>query len=377
MENTRIGNLEAVALMMTVMANHSILNTTKTIITSTSSAAILNTIYISIIALLLSYIICRSLSKFPTFDIIDISNFLGGKILKVILSILFLSYFIFFSANLLKAFAYFLQTIYFTSTHTFFIMVVFLITSVLVCNLKNNSIFRSNLLTIPLVIFSIILLFLGNIGDFTFINAFPFLGYGSAETFLIGINNLFAFQGLIHLLFLPPHLKDVTKLKKITLLSISMSALYLIFSVGIIVLLFDPAVTNTLLMPLYSAARYIEFGAFIQRLDSIFILIWIISFVSYISIIVSTCHNILRKVTQVRSTKFSSTLIGLIILVVTFFSQSYGTVTFIINTVYQYGFFIILGISLIVMFIASIVKSIKSRKSNKKTNPKTIVGGAM
>lgn len=377
MESTRIGNWEAVALIMTVMANHAILNTTKTIINSTNSAAILNAIYISIIALLVSYIICKLLSKFPTFDIIDISNFLGGKVLKVILSILFFAYFIFFSANLLKAFAYFLQTIYYTSTNTFFIIIVFLITSVLVCNLRNNSIFRSNLLTIPLVIFSIIVLFLGNAGDFVFQNVFPILGYGVTDTFLMGISNLFAFQGLIHLLFLPPNLKDVTKLKKITLLSISMSAIYLIFSVGIIVLLFDSTVTSTLLMPLYSAARYIEFGSFFQRLDSIFILIWIISFVSYISVIISTCCNILRKITPVNSIKFSSSLISFLILVVTFFSQSYATVTFIINIAYQYGFFIVLGISLTIMLIASIFKSIKSKKSNKKMTRKAVSGGAM
>ena len=377
MENTRIGKFEAIALILTVIVNHAILNITKIIISSTNTSAILNTIYISLIAILISYIIYKLLNKFPTFDILDISNFLGGKILKLIVSILFFAYFIFFSGSLLKSLAYCLQTIYYTSTNTFFIIAIFLIGAVFVCNLKNDSTFRSNLLVIPLVLLSIVVLFLGNTGDFVFENIFPILGNGIFDTFFMGASNLFAFQGLLHLLFLPPHLKDITNLKKITLLSILFSALYLICSVCIVLLLFDTTVTSTLLMPLYSAARYIEFGTFFQRLDSVFILIWIISFVSYLSIIISTCCNILRKVTPISSTKLASNLIAFFILVVTFFSRTYATSTFYTDIVYKYAFFSVLGISIIVMFSAFILKKIKNKNSNKQISANPLKGGAI
>jgi len=363
MENTRLGKFEAIAFIITVMINHVFLNMTKIIISSTESSALLNTIYISLIALVVSYIIYVLLNKFPTFDILDISNFLGGKILKTIISILFFSYFIFFTANLLKSFSYCLQIIYYTSTNTFFVIIVFLIATVFICNLKNNALFRSNLLIVPLVIISTLILFFGNTGDFVFENVFPVLGNGIKETFLLGIGNLFAFQGLLHLLFLPPRLKDVTKLKKITFLSIVFSALYLIISICIVLFLFDVEVTNSLLSPLYSSARYIEFGAFFQRLDSIFMLIWIISFVSYLSIIINTCSNIMKKATHINSNKFSTTLVSFLILVVTFFSKNYAVSTFFTDVVYKYAFFLILGISLIILTLAFLVKNAKN-KSN-------------
>jgi len=375
MENTRIGNAEAIALIITVIINHIILNMTKVIISSSDSAAILNTVYISAIALILSYIIYTLLKMFPTFDILDISNFLGGRILKVIIGVLFSFYFIFFSGTLLKNFAYCLQIIYYTSTNTFFIIVVFLIATVFVCNLKNNALFRSNLLIIPFIVISICILFLGNSGDFVFQNVFPVLGHGVNATFLNGISNLFAFQGLLHILFLPPRLKDVTKLRKISLLSITFSALYLLVSVAVALFLFDTSVTNSLLLPLYSAARYIEFGTFFQRLDSIFMLTWIISFVSYLSIIVSTCCNIFQKITHIQSTKFSTTLIAFIMLVVTFFSKNYAVSTFFTDTVYKYAFFVILGISIIIMCLASVLKLIRSKTSLKKFSSSHVIGG--
>lgn len=50
MTNKKIGNLEAIALVLTVIVNHIILNLPKSIISSTSSGAVLNVIFISIVA---------------------------------------------------------------------------------------------------------------------------------------------------------------------------------------------------------------------------------------------------------------------------------------------------------------------------------------
>ncbi len=375
MENTRIGKSEAVALIVTIMINHAILNITKTIVSNTGSSSLLNVLYISIIALIISYILYVLLNKFPTFDILDVSNFLGGKILKFIVSILFLAYFIVFSATLLKNFALCLQIIYYPSTNIFFIIIVFLIATVFVCNLKYDAVFRSNLITAPLVILSIITLFIGNSKDFVFENVFPVLGYGLNETFFAGLSNLFAFQGLLYILFLPPRLKDVTKLRRITITSILLSAFYLIISIATIVFMFDSNVTDKLLMPLYSAVRYINFGDFFQRLDSIFILTWIISFVSYLSIVVDTCCNILRKVSNVKSTKFATVLITFFMLIVALLFKNYAVSTFWSDVVYKYAFFVMLGLSFIILCLAYIVKIFKSKSFNYKAKSNSLNGG--
>ena len=196
MENTRIGKLEAISFLITIMSNHVILNISKSIISSTSSSALINTIYISIIALILSYIIYILLNKFPTFDILDISNFLGGKTFKCIIGFLFCAYFIFFSATLLKNFIYCLQIIYYPNTNTFSLLLLFFIGAFFICNLKYNSLYRSNLLTIPFVILSIFILFLGNLEDFSFENIFPILGNGIDSTFLYGTIEIIAFENV-------------------------------------------------------------------------------------------------------------------------------------------------------------------------------------
>lgn len=375
MENTRIGKSEAIALIFTIMVNHVVSCITKTIISSTSSSAILHTVYISIIAIIVSYILYKLLCKFPTFDILDISNYLGGKILKTIVGVIFFCYFVFFSACMLRNFSYFLQVIYYPSTNVLFIASIFLIATIFVCNLKYDAIYRSNLLIIPFIILNILIVFFGNLNNFNYQNVFPVLGNGINSTFFSGLSNLFAFQGLLYILFLPPHLKDTTELKKITLLSILFSAFYLIVSVSTVLLLFDRKVTISLLLPLYSAVRYIEFGTFFQRLDSIFILAWVISFISYLSISIKVCSNILRKVSHTKSPKFSTSFIAVLMFVVTLLSKSFAFFLFILDVVYKYAFLALLAISILILIMAYTVKCVKNKNSSYKRS--SLKGGAL
>ena len=50
MTNRKIGNIEAIVLVITVMVNHIVLNLPKSVISSTKSGAILNVIFITLVA---------------------------------------------------------------------------------------------------------------------------------------------------------------------------------------------------------------------------------------------------------------------------------------------------------------------------------------
>ena len=144
MNNTKIGNKEAIALLLTITFNHIILNVTKSIIDLTASSSLLNILYISIISIIFTCIICYFLKKFPTFDLIDISNYLGGNLLKWIIGLGYIAYFIFFAGILLHLFSYFLQIVYFPMTKLFYIILLFILGTVLSCSMKHNAIYRSS-----------------------------------------------------------------------------------------------------------------------------------------------------------------------------------------------------------------------------------------
>ena len=159
MENTKIGNKEVIALLVTITFNHTILNVTKTIVDTTTSASLLNILYIGIIAIIFTCMICYFLNKFPTFDLIDISNYLGGKVLKWIIGISFIAYFIFFAGILLNMFSSALQIIYFPQTKIFYIILLFIIGAFISCNLKYNAVYRVAIIIFPLLVISTLFLF--------------------------------------------------------------------------------------------------------------------------------------------------------------------------------------------------------------------------
>ena len=73
MLKSKIGTVEAIMLILTIIVAHTILSLPKDILTSMKSASILNLIYVGIIAIIISYVIFRLLKNFPGLDIIDIS----------------------------------------------------------------------------------------------------------------------------------------------------------------------------------------------------------------------------------------------------------------------------------------------------------------
>lgn len=67
MSDKKIGNIEAITLILTVMINHIILNLPKSLIQYNSSGSFINVIFISIIALIIVYLISKLLKNFSRF----------------------------------------------------------------------------------------------------------------------------------------------------------------------------------------------------------------------------------------------------------------------------------------------------------------------
>ena len=88
------------------------------------------------------------------------------------------------------------------------------------------------------------------------------------------------------------------------------------------------------IMPLFSAARTIEFGAFFQRLESVFLLIWLIIFACYISIIVMFCIEMFKKITNLKDSKPIVPIFGLFILGISLIPKNYSITTFLEAHIY-------------------------------------------
>lgn len=365
MNEIKLGNFEAITAILIITISHSILTLPKAIISSTASAAILNIIYVSIIALAICLLICKLMNKFPGMDILDISEFLGGKFLKRIVGFLFLIYIAFIASTLLRTFANCLQVVYYPMTDLVFIIALFIIGISIACHLKFDTVFRSNIIIIPIAILSIIFLFVANTKYFNFSNIYPIFGNGIDATFISGVSNIFAFGGIAILYLLPSKLKNPNQFKRLSIISIIISSIYLILTIASILLMFNTFSLSNELSPLYSAVRYIEFGTFFQRLDSLFLLIWILSFCCYLGTSINFSMNTFKKITNIKNSKLIIYPFVLLILACSLLPKNESITTFLETTVYKYIFMIfIIGFCLSLLFF-SVLKNkylIKEKK---------------
>lgn len=364
MSNSKVGTIEAIMLILTIIITHTILSLPKRIITLTKSASILNLIYVGIIAVLLAYLIYKLIKSFPGLDLIDISEFLGGKIFKNIVGTIFMLHFIITSSLLLRNFCEVLKIVYYPMTNIIFILAFFIIAVCIANYFDFSSTLKANLIIVPIVLASIIFLLFSNIKNFVPQRIFPILGDGLYNTFVLGILNLSSFGGLTYLYFLPPLLNEPEKMKKISLISIGVSAIYLILCVSIILFMFSSFIDINEISLLYSATRYVEFGKFLDRLESVFLLIWMIVFACYLSIVLKFVMTIFRKITNIQNKKPLIPIFGLLILAISLIPKNLGVSEFFENQIYPYMVLfivIILGIGILVFANFKLKKSQKQK----------------
>jgi spore germination protein (amino acid permease) len=361
MPQSKITTREAIILVVTVIVSHTIVSLPKTLLSTAKSAVIINMIYVGIIAILLGYVIYRLFRQFHGQDIIDISNFLGGPWLQKIVGFVFIAYFISSSAFLLRNFCEGIKIIYFPFTSVTYIILLF----VVVLCITNTFTFRSNAKTIslilPIVLVSVILLFFGNAKHFSIERMLPILGDGLYQTFVVGLGNLAAFGGIGCLYFLPPYLKEPQKFKKISMLSVGVAAIYLIFCVSTLLFTFSFFVNVDEVLPLYSAARYIEFGTFFQRLESLFLLVWMLEICSYLCIANRFSMAIFQKITNLKKLKPLAFLFPLLLFAIAMIPKNYAISRYLEDSIYPY---LVLGINLVLTFTILILAN--SKKNRKK-----------
>ena len=357
MVKTKISSLEAIMLILTLVISHSILSLPNEILTKYNSASLLNLLYLGIIATLISLLIVNLFKHFPGLDIVDISNVLGGTWLRNAIGITFIIYFILTSSVLLRDFCESIKIIYYPITNITFI-VAFVVIAVCIANSLNfNATIKTNRIILPLALISIVFLFITNINNFRPQRIFPILGSGFFNTFILGLSNIASFGGIAYLYFLPPLLKNPTDFKKIAVTSMITTTVYLIFTVATLLFIFSFFLNISEISPLYNATRYIEFGSFFQRLESVFLLIWILVFICYLSISLKMATYIFQKLTNLNDSKTLVPILGLLTFGIAIIPNNLAISQFFENNIYPSLMIgIVLFLSLGILILANFYK---------------------
>ena len=209
-----------------------------------------------------------------------------------------------------------------------------------------------------------LIIFISTAKNFEPARLFPVLGYGINATFLSGTSNIFAYGGIAFLFFLMPYLKKYDDFKKISLISIIISSIYLFLSVISMLLVFSYASSSDQTIAIYSLTRTIEYGRFFQRIDALFILVWILLVLSCISVLIALSTHIFKKITVVSNSRPITLPIAIFIYAVGLLISNVGLGRFAYEVLFKYfELVLVFGISIAILIIGNI----KMKKFKKET----------
>ena len=369
MSSQKIGKIEAICLMLVITINEIVLNVPNIMILLSGSSTWLNAIYISLIAIGFSFLLCKLLAPFPNKDLLDISSYVGGKYLKIFVGSLFLIFFLFLAAISVRYLTSSIKIIYFNSSPIVFLLLFLILPAVIVNKLGLKSISGVNLTFIFIVIASLLFLLASSAKHFSFERLFPILGNGFNKTFILGITNIFAFTELAFLYFLPLLLKDSSDTKFVAISSTIISAIFLVLSITALLLAFSIVIKNDEMLSIYILTRRIKFGHFLERVDAVFIFIWLVSLLSSLCLTFFYILRIFQKLTKVEDIKVLSSTLGIIILATALLIKDYSQIKFLGSVIYRYSFIgLVFGVGLIVLIIANIKHKKKIKELEWKLN---------
>ena len=362
----QLSKKECIFFICLILFNKLILSFPSLLISVTGTGTTINLIYIGIIALVFISIINKGFKNFPNSDILDISKILGGKTLKTIIGIIYMLLFFTILITFLNDFTNLLKSIYYQNSPTIFILLFFII-GILISNLIGfNSIIKMINLLFPIILISIFISFIGTIDNFTLDKLTPIFGYNHKTSFLDGLVNIFTFSFIGFYYFLQPLLKKPEDFKKINYISFFISFGLLFITICSILTLLPVASTGITINPLYILSRDVSFSVFLQRLDALFILFWILALLCYLSSLVFFINIIFSKIFNVLDIKMPSYLICMLLLACSLYPFNIGLIEFLENIVLKYA---IISIVFILGPIILILGNIKFRtKSRKELN---------
>ena len=366
MENNKITKIEAIFFILIVMVNRIILNLPFSIIEVTKSGSPINLIYIGIIGLFIVIIINKLLKKFPSSDIIDVSEYLGGNLLKIFISIVYIA-FLFLSLYItLVEFSNLLEIIYFKKSPKIFILMFFIL-AILISNLTGfRSIIKTICAIVPFTILSILITFFGATDNFEIYNFTPLLGDGVYQVFVVGLQNLFAFSIINLFVFFKPLLKNTYEFSKVTISSYLIAWLLLFITIISLMNAFPITQDSTAINYLYLLSKKLNLGNFIQRIDALFIFLWIISIFSYLSIVTFVINILFKKITNCENKQMFTYFSSPILLSLCLIPTNTAIIRFLDTVVYKYSIIIlILVTSIFILLFANLKFWLSSRRKNE------------
>lgn len=275
-QSAKVPSRELTAMLIILVSTNAFLTYPRYVSQSANQAAWMEPIISGLGTLLLFYLVEWIMRNyFNDLDIVEICKELFGKLAAAVLGVLFACYFLCSTASVMREFTENVVSTVLPSTPILLVAGVFMLAVAYIAYAGLEGIARTAYVFLPILVIGIVGLCLATMNWWEPAFLLPFWGNGVSQIFVGSFQYSSIFTNVLLLTIIYPHAHDATKMKTIGLYSILVSTALLVVLMLSYNMVFSPQETSHSSFALYQLARLIYMGPFFQRVESVFIFLWV------------------------------------------------------------------------------------------------------
>ncbi|MBE7015520.1 MAG: hypothetical protein E7417_01690 [Ruminococcaceae bacterium] len=361
-EKIRLNQKQLTMLMANLLIVKIIFAFPRNLFKTSGNAAWIEAIYLTAIAAILLEVTFLTYKSAGKKSIIQLAESIGGKPLKIIVSLIVVIVIGGFLCTEVRTFAESVKIILLPSTSIEVIMLLFAVTAGIGAWYGMEALATINAIFFPFCLFFLGVLVVWLVPNYNLNNLMPVLGLGGKNIFLYGIKNLSCFADILVLNLILPYCKDVEMVKK--------SGRYAVLTAGIALVAISLAYgmcypypfSADFLLTAYQLSRMARAGEYFQRFEALFELVWTITHLLYSSIYVYIICNVLKEGFKVKYSEPLIPCVAALVALVSFEPSSVMDLLEVSSAVKQIFF----PFAYVLPIVVPIIYVHKRRKNNEK-----------
>jgi len=289
------GRFEATCITLTLLSTQLFLNLPRMMMEAAWTAAGILTVYISVLAFILFFVIAKLYKRFEGKDLLDLGEHIGGNIGRIIVGVIVFLFILYIAPVILREFSENMKLIALPQSPLSFVILFFLAGMIVAAYLGLEAIVRYSAIFVPIIAAGYLLIIAGSVQYLDISRITPWLGSGPYEIFVKGMPRVSAFAGIILVYLLFPFIRTNKNFKTVGYASIGLSALFFLIGVLAFSLIYQYPTGTESFLPIYQLARLIDYGRFFQRVESIFVLVWVASALLHLSTLLYLIAYVFKK----------------------------------------------------------------------------------
>ncbi|WP_347490643.1 GerAB/ArcD/ProY family transporter [Desulfoscipio sp. XC116] len=299
------------------------------------------------------WLLAALLAKSSGRDLVQIGEELTGPYINTLFSFYYLIVIIFVAAIALRGTSERVVAGFLPDTPISLVVISFVMGSMIVSYLGLEAIVRTARFLVGILVLSMILLYVLTSPFWDLVSIYPLLGAGSHEIIKAALMNTGDFVEILLLGIIYPFIPQ-DKVRAIGIWGVLIAGTFMFLIVLVTILVFTYPTASELTLPSFELARIINIGRFGQRMEVVFLPIWVFANLILLSISFYAGAKILARMCKLKDYRpfvFSATVLSVVAAFVTqnvaqlaqmdqYFSLcSFGALIAILLTLYMAAWF--------------------------------------